>query len=80
MDNLKDDDLLDELGLAEKERPRENQPKSENVINNNTIFGSDTLGDGIRWDTCQPAQTINVQISFVQTCTFSMSLFGKTIQ
>lgn len=43
------------------------------------FFGVATLGNGMRWDTCQRGLTISVTVSFVQAATFEMSLFGKAV-
>lgn len=37
------------------------------------------LGNGIRWDTCQPALTISITVSFLQTCTWYGALSGKAV-
>lgn len=42
-------------------------------------FLSTALGNGIKFDTCQPALTITFQISFLQTCTWQGVLFGKAV-
>lgn len=42
-----------------------------------TFFGPGVLGNEVRWDTCQRALSIAITISFVQTCTFDMSVFGE---
>lgn len=38
-----------------------------------------TLGNGICWNTCEPALNISFQVSFMPTCTFSSTIFGKAI-
>lgn len=43
------------------------------------FYANNSLGNGIRWDTCQRALSINVTVSFVQTCTFDMVVFGKCV-
>lgn len=43
------------------------------------FFGPATLGNGMRWDTCQRGLTISVQVEFVQSCTFDMALFGQAV-
>ncbi len=43
------------------------------------FFASGALGNGIKWDTCQQALSIAVTVSFVQSCTFDMSVFGKAV-
>lgn len=44
-----------------------------------SAFLQSSLGNGIKFDTCQPALTITFQISFLQTCTWQGSLFGKAV-
>lgn len=43
------------------------------------FFGPGALGNGLRWDTCERGLTISVTVSFVESCTFDMSLFGSAI-
>lgn len=43
------------------------------------FFAPMALGNGVRWDTCQPGQLITVQVSFVQAATFDMDLFGSAV-
>jgi hypothetical protein len=43
------------------------------------FFSQQSLGNGLRWDTCQPAFQIALTISFVQSCTFYGNLFGKAV-
>src|SRR3990167_203106 len=43
------------------------------------FFANNSLGNGIKWDTCQQALSISVTVSFVQACTFEMSVFGKAV-
>ena len=43
------------------------------------MFAPNALGNGVRWDTCEKALTISVQVSFVVACTFDMSVFGKAV-
>lgn len=42
-------------------------------------FASGALGNGIKFDTCQPALSISFTISFLQTCTWIGTLFGKAV-
>lgn len=35
------------------------------------------MGNGHLWDTCQMGLTISVTVSFIQDCTFDMTVFGK---
>lgn len=37
------------------------------------------LGSGIKWDTCDSAITINMNVNFVTTATFTGTLFGKAV-
>ena len=41
------------------------------------FFASTALGNGLLWDTCQPSLQISVLVSFVQACTFDMTVFGR---
>lgn len=43
------------------------------------FFSNGTLGNGIKWDTCQQALSIAVTVSFIQAVTFDMTVFGKAI-
>ena len=43
------------------------------------FFGPATLGNGLRWDTCQQGLSISITVSFVQDATFDISLFGKAV-
>ena len=43
------------------------------------FFSNGTLGNGIKWDTCQQALSIAVTVSFIQACTFDMTVFGKAV-
>ena len=43
------------------------------------FYANNSLGNGIRWDTCQPAYTIAMTISFVSACTFDAVVFGKAV-
>ena len=44
-----------------------------------TFFGANALGNGVTWDVCELAQTIAVTVSFAETCTFDMSVFGRAV-
>lgn len=44
-----------------------------------SAFLQNSLGNGIKFDTCQPALTITFQVSFLQTCTWQGTLFGKAV-
>lgn len=41
------------------------------------FFGPMTLGNGLRWDTCERGLSISLTISFIETATFYGSLFGS---
>jgi hypothetical protein len=43
------------------------------------FYANNSLGNGIKWDTCQRALSINVTVSFMQSCTFDMIVFGRAI-
>ena len=43
------------------------------------FFANTTLGNGIKWDTCKEALSISMTISFVQSCTFDATVFGKAV-
>jgi hypothetical protein len=43
------------------------------------FFANNTLGNGIKWDTCEKALSISVTVSFVVACTFDMTVFGKAV-
>lgn len=43
------------------------------------FFSNGALGNGIKWDTCQQALSIAVTVSFVSSCTFDMTVFGKAV-
>ena len=43
------------------------------------FFAQNALGNGIKWATCQKGLAISVTVSFVQTCTFDMTVFGKAV-
>lgn len=40
------------------------------------FFAWNSLADGVRLDTAQPWENIAITVSFVQSCTFSCTLFG----
>ena len=44
-----------------------------------SFFGPATLGNGLRWDTCEKGLVISVTVSFVQAATFDLSLFGRAV-
>lgn len=43
------------------------------------FFANNALGNGIKWDTCDKALSIAVTVSFIQSCTFDMTVFGKAV-
>jgi hypothetical protein len=43
------------------------------------LFSPTSLGGGFKMDTCQIGLPITLQISFVKTCKFSASIFGRAI-
>jgi len=42
------------------------------------FFSNNTLGNGVKWDTCQPALQIAFTVSFITTSTFYGQLWGKS--
>jgi hypothetical protein len=55
------------------------QRPSANGSTSSQFFGPGALGNGLRWDTCEPGQTISVTVNFVQSCTFDISVFGSAL-
>ena len=55
------------------------QRPSANGATLSTFFAPFALGNSLNWDTCQRGLTISVTVSFVQTCTFEMCVFGQAI-
>ncbi|SRR5579862_1095367 len=43
------------------------------------FFANNALGNGIKWDTCEKALSISITVSFAETCTFDMTVFGKAV-
>lgn len=43
------------------------------------FFANGTLGNGVKWDTCQQALSISMTVSFVSACTFDAVVFGKAV-
>lgn len=41
------------------------------------FFSQQALGNGVKWDTCQPALSIAFTVSFITTSTFYGTLWGK---
>lgn len=41
------------------------------------FFANNALGNGVKWDTCQPALSISFTVSFITTSTFYGTLWGK---
>jgi hypothetical protein len=41
------------------------------------FFANNALGNGVKWDTCQPALTISFTVSFIVQSTFYGTLWGK---
>jgi len=41
------------------------------------FFSNNALGNGVKWDTCQPALSIAFTVSFITTSTFYGTLWGK---
>jgi hypothetical protein len=43
------------------------------------FYAPTSLGNGIKWDTCEKGLTIAITVSFVQACTFDGTVFGKAV-
>lgn len=43
------------------------------------FFANNSLGNGIKWDTCQQALSISITVSFIQACTLDLTVFGKAV-
>ena len=43
------------------------------------FFAPFALGNGVKWDPCEKALEIAMTISFVESCTFDLTVFGKAI-
>jgi hypothetical protein len=56
---------------------RNQRPATTFTLSN--FFAQNSLGNGIKLNTCKEALSIAVQVSFIQTCTFDMTMFGKAI-
>jgi hypothetical protein len=41
------------------------------------FFAQTALGNGMLWETCQPSLSISILVSFVQSCTFDATVFGR---
>ncbi len=72
-----DDDLLDEFGLGGEQAPA--TPDRGRGAGGVLGPGVGALGNGIKWGTVEPGVQISMQVNFVQTGTFNMTLFGKAI-
>lgn len=44
-----------------------------------SFFAANALGNGVDFDTDHPWSQIQITVSFVQTCTFEMTLFGEAV-
>jgi len=55
------------------------RPAGGNGATLTAFFAASAFGNGVHWDTCQRALEIAVTVSFVQTCTFDMTCFGKAV-
>ena len=43
------------------------------------FFAPDSLGNGVKWATCQKGLTIAVDVYFIAACTFDMTVYGKAV-
>lgn len=44
-----------------------------------SFYANNALGNGVKWDTCEKAITISIQVSFIQACTFFATIWGKAV-
>jgi hypothetical protein len=44
-----------------------------------SFFANNALGNGVKWDTCQPGLTISIGVSFISQCTLDLTVFGKAV-
>jgi hypothetical protein len=45
-----------------------------------SFFAPTSLGNGVRWDTCEKGLTISMGVLFTQDCTFDATAFGRTLE
>jgi hypothetical protein len=43
------------------------------------FFSNGAVGNGTQWDICESSQSISVTVSFIESCTFDMTVFGSAI-
>lgn len=43
------------------------------------FFANNSIGTGIKWDTCQIGNQISMSVSFTQNCTFDCTVFGRAV-
>jgi hypothetical protein len=43
------------------------------------FYANNSLGNGVKWDPCDPALLISMTVSFVETCTFDATVFGRAV-
>ena len=43
------------------------------------FFAQTSLGNGLKWDTCQAALSISITVSFIVATTFNAVVFGKAV-
>jgi hypothetical protein len=44
------------------------------------LFSYDSLGSGTKWDTCQPEQSIDIDVYFFDDCTWSATVYGQEVR
>lgn len=44
------------------------------------FYAQNALGNGVKWRTCKAALTMSVTVSYINLCTFYMSVFGKVLR
>lgn len=54
-------------------------PPNANLPTSHFSRSQSALSSGVRMDTCDPSCVITTTISFIESCTFDMQIFGKAI-
>ena len=58
---------------------QKNQRPANSGATLTAFFANNSLGNGIKWDTCKEALSISIGVSFIAQCTFYMTVFGKAV-
>jgi hypothetical protein len=43
------------------------------------FFAPNALGNGVKWATCQKGLLITIDVFFITSCTFDMTVYGKAV-